>query len=100
MIQRIKSDVDRICNFLDALAKHPRGLQKYHEEAIRTVHDSWLDSEGEQSLRRWARSECARIWPARFSALDQEERRARDDIRALEELFNPPSSEGEDLRRT
>jgi hypothetical protein len=100
MIQRIKSDVDRICNFLDALAKHPRGLQKYHEEAIRTVHDSWLDSEGEQSLRRWARSECARIWPARFSALDQEERRAREDIRALEELFNPPPAEGEDLRRT
>jgi hypothetical protein len=44
---------------------HPRGLQKYHEEAVRTVHDSWLDREGEQSLRRWARSECARIWPHR-----------------------------------
>jgi serine/threonine protein kinase len=62
--QRVRTDVERICNFLEALAKHPRGLQKYHEEAVRTVHDSWLDREGEQSLRRWARSECSRIWPA------------------------------------
>lgn len=99
MLHRVRADVDRICNFLDALAKHPRGLQKYHEEAVRTVHDSWLDSEGEQSLRRWARSECGRIWPARFSALEQEERRAREDIRALEELFNPPA-EPQDLRRS
>lgn len=99
MLNRVRTDVDRICNFLDALAKHPRGLQKYHEEAVRTVNDSWLDSEGEQSLRRWARSECTRIWPARFSALDQEERRSREDIRALEELFNPPA-ENEDLRRS
>jgi hypothetical protein len=99
MLNRIKSDVDRICNFLEALAKHPRGLQKYHEEAIRTVNDSWLDSEGEQSLRRWARSECTRIWPVRFSALDQEERRAREDIRALEELFNPSEEQStSDLR--
>ncbi|MDP3274520.1 MAG: dynamin family protein [Deltaproteobacteria bacterium] len=103
MLNRIRSDVDRICNFLDALARHPRGLQKYHEEAIRTVHDAWFDSEGEQSLRRWARSECTRIWPVRFSALSQEEKRARDDIVALEELFNPApdvvASEQEDLRR-
>lgn len=87
MLERIRRDVERIVSFLEALARHPRGLQKYHEEAIRTVHDSWLDREGEQSLRRWARSECARIWPARFAAIDAEERRARDDIHALEELF-------------
>ena len=37
-------------NFLEALAKHPRGLQKYHEEAIRTVHDSWIDREGDAVL--------------------------------------------------
>jgi hypothetical protein len=99
MVNRVRADVDRICNFLDALARHPRGLQKYHEEAVRTVNDSWLDSEGEQSLRRWARSECTRIWPARFSTLDQDERRSREDIRALEELFNPPA-ESDDLRRS
>jgi hypothetical protein len=87
MLERVRRDVERICNFLEALARHPRGLQKYHEEAIRTVHDSWLDREGEQSLRRWARSECARIWPARFAAVEAEEKRAREDIRALEELF-------------
>jgi len=66
---------------------HPRGLQKYHEEAVRTVHDSWIDREGEQSLRRWVRSECARIWPHKFAAIDQEKERARNDIDALEELY-------------
>jgi len=88
MIGRVRTDVDRICNFLEALARHPRGLQKYHEEAVRTVHDSWLDREGEQSLRRWARSECVRIWPTHFAAIETEARRAREDIRALEELFS------------
>lgn len=88
MLNRVRTDVERICNFLEALAKHPRGLQKYHEEAVRTVHDSWLDREGEQSLRRWARSECSRIWPDRFTAIDGEARRAREDVRALEELFS------------
>ncbi len=87
MLGRVRTDVERICNFLEALAKHPRGLQKYHEEAVRTVHDSWLDREGEQSLRRWARSECVRIWPNQFAAVEAEARRAREDIRALEELF-------------
>jgi hypothetical protein len=87
MLGRVRADVERICNFLEALAKHPRGLQKYHEEAVRTVHDSWLDREGEQSLRRWARSECTRIWPTHFAAIDADARRAREDIRALEELF-------------
>jgi GTPase SAR1 family protein len=88
MIGRVRTDVERIANFLEALARHPRGLQKYHEEAVRTVHDSWLDREGEQSLRRWARSECSRIWPNHFAAVDAEARRAREDIRALEELFS------------
>jgi hypothetical protein len=88
MLGRVRTDVERICNFLEALAKHPRGLQKYHEEAVRTVHASWLDREGEQSLRRWARSECSRIWPDRFTAIDSEAKRARDDVRALEELFS------------
>lgn len=88
MLGRVRTDVERICNFLEALARHPRGLQKYHEEAVRTVHDSWLDREGEQSLRRWARSECVRIWPAQFAAIEAEAKRARDDIRALEELFS------------
>jgi hypothetical protein len=92
MLQRVRTDVERITNFLEALAKHPRGLQKYHEEAVRTVHDSWLDREGEQSLRRWARSECSRIWPDRFAALDAESRRAHDDIKALEELFTPAAA--------
>ncbi|MBI5533907.1 MAG: dynamin family protein [Deltaproteobacteria bacterium] len=87
MIQRVKADVERICNFLEALAKHPRGLQKYHEEAVRTVHDSWIDREGEQSLRRWVRSECARIWPHKFAAIEAEKDRARADIASLEELF-------------
>ncbi len=87
MIARVKEDVERICNFLEALAKHPRGLQKYHEEAVRTVHDSWIDREGEQSLRRWVRSECSRIWPHKFSAIDAEKERARADIESLEELF-------------
>ena len=87
MLGRVRQDVERICNFLEALAKHPRGLQKYHEEAVRTVHDSWIDREGEQSLRRWARSECTRIWPTHFAAIDADARRAREDIRALEELF-------------
>ena len=87
MIARVKEDVERICNFLEALAKHPRGLQKYHEEAVRTVHDSWIDREGEQSLRRWVRSECSRIWPHKFSAIDAEKDRARADIESLEELF-------------
>ena len=87
MITRVKADVERICNFLEALAKHPRGLQKYHEEAVRTVHDSWIDREGEQSLRRWVRSECSRIWPHKFSAIDAEKDRARADIESLEELF-------------
>ncbi len=87
MITRVKEDVERICNFLEALAKHPRGLQKYHEEAVRTVHDSWIDREGEQSLRRWVRSECSRIWPHKFSAIDAEKERARADIESLEELF-------------
>lgn len=87
MIARVKEDVERICNFLEALAKHPRGLQKYHEEAVRTVHDSWIDREGEQSLRRWVRSECSRIWPHKFAAIDAEKDRARADIEALEELF-------------
>jgi hypothetical protein len=88
MLGRVRTDVERISNFLEALAKHPRGLQKYHEEAVRTVHASWLDREGEQSLRRWARSECSRIWPDRFAAIDSEAKRARDDVRALEELFS------------
>ena len=87
MLLRVRSDVERICNFLEALAKHPRGLQKYHEEAVRTVHDSWIDREGEQSLRRWVRSECARIWPHKFAAIEAEQERARTDIEALEELF-------------
>ncbi len=87
MIERVKKDVERICDFLEALAKHPRGLQKYHEEAVRTVHDSWIDREGEQSLRRWVRSECARIWPHKFAAIEAEKERARADIEALEELF-------------
>lgn len=87
MLGRVRADVDRITSFMESLARHPRGLQKYHEEAVRTVLDSWLDREGEQSLRRWARSECARIWPDRFAAIESESRRARDDIRALEELF-------------
>lgn len=87
MLERVRADVDRICSFLEALAKHPRGLQKYHEEAVRTVHDSWIDREGEQSLRRWVRSECARIWPHKFAAIDAERERARADIAALEELF-------------
>jgi hypothetical protein len=90
MIARVKVDVERICDFLEALAKHPRGLQKYHEEAVRTVHDSWLDREGEQSLRRWVRSECSRIWPHKFAAIDAEKERARADIDALEELFGEP----------
>ena len=54
---------------------------------MRTVHDSWIDREGEQSLRRWVRSECSRIWPHKFAALDAEKERARNDIEALEELF-------------
>ncbi len=87
MIARVKADVGRICDFLEALAKHPRGLQKYHEEAVRTVHDSWIDREGEQSLRRWVRSECSRIWPHKFAAIEAEKDRARADIEALEELF-------------
>ncbi len=87
MLLRVRQDVERICNFLEALAKHPRGLQKYHEEAVRTVHDSWIDREGEQSLRRWVRSECHRVWPHRFAALEAEKERARADIEALEELF-------------
>jgi hypothetical protein len=87
MLARVKADVERVCDFLEALAKHPRGLQKYHEEAVRTVHDSWLDREGEQSLRRWVRSECSRIWPHKFAAIEAEKERARADIDALEELF-------------
>jgi len=87
MLARVRADVERICDFLEALAKHPRGLQKYHEEAVRTVHDSWIDREGEQSLRRWVRSECARIWPHKFAAIEAEKDRARADIDALEELF-------------
>ncbi|MFT3773085.1 MAG: dynamin family protein [Minicystis sp.] len=89
MLARVRADVERICDFLEALAKHPRGLQKYHEEAVRTVHDSWIDREGEQSLRRWVRSECARIWPHKFAAIEAEKDRARADIEALEELFGP-----------
>jgi hypothetical protein len=87
MLLRVRADVERICSFLEALAKHPRGLQKYHEEAVRTVHDSWIDREGEQSLRRWVRSECAHVWPHRFAAIEAEKARARGDIDALEELF-------------
>ena len=87
MLTRVRADVERICDFLEALAKHPRGLQKYHEEAVRTVHDSWIDREGEQSLRRWVRSECSRIWPHKFAAIDTEKERALADIDALEELF-------------
>jgi hypothetical protein len=87
MLGRVRTDVDRICSFLEALAKHPRGLQKYHEEAVRTVHDSWIDREGTQSLRRWVRSECASIWPHKFAAIEAEKERARADIDALEELF-------------
>jgi hypothetical protein len=92
MLARVRADVERICDFLEALAKHPRGLQKYHEEAVRTVHDSWIDREGEQSLRRWVRSECSRIWPHKFAAIDQEKERARADIDALEELFGASQS--------
>lgn len=92
MIARVKADVDRICSFLEALAKHPRGLQKYHEETVRTVLDSWLDREGEQSLRRWVRSECSRIWPHKFAAIEAEKERALADIEALEELFGSSSS--------
>lgn len=91
MLLRVRQDVERICNFLEALAKHPRGLQKYHEEAVRTVHDSWIDREGEQSLRRWVRSECTLVWPHRFAALEAEKARARADIEALEELFGSAS---------
>jgi len=91
MLARVRADVERICDFLEALAKHPRGLQKYHEEAVRTVHDSWIDREGEQSLRRWVRSECARIWPHKFAAIEAEKDRARADIEALEELFGSAS---------
>jgi hypothetical protein len=87
MLQRVRGDVERICNFLEALAKHPRGLQKYHEEAVRTVHDSWIDREGEQSMRRWVRSECARLWPHKFASIETEKERARADIDALEVLF-------------
>jgi hypothetical protein len=87
MLTRVRADIDRICSFLEALAKHPRGLQKYHEEAVRTVHDSWIDREGEQSLRRWVRSECSRVWPHKFAAIEGEKERARADISALEELF-------------
>jgi hypothetical protein len=94
MIVRVKADVERICDFLEALAKHPRGLQKYHEEAVRTVHDSWIDREGEQSLRRWVRSECSRIWPHKFAAIESEKERARADIEALEELFGAPGPAG------
>src|SRR5262249_5198239 len=90
MIARVKADVERICDFLEALAKHPRGPQKYHQEAGRTVHDSCIDREGEQSLRRWVRSECARIWPHKFAAIESEKERARADIEALEELFGSP----------
>ncbi|MEI7891656.1 MAG: dynamin family protein [Myxococcales bacterium] len=94
MLVRVRADVERICDFLEALAKHPRGLQKYHEEAVRTVHDSWIDREGEQSLRRWVRSECARIWPHKFAAIEQEKARARADIEALEELFGVSKVQG------
>jgi hypothetical protein len=87
MLGRVRADLERICNFLEALAKHPRGLQKYHEEAVRTVHDAWIDREGEQSLRRWVRSECAHVWPHKFAAIEAEKERARRDIEALEELF-------------
>ena len=87
MLLRVRADVERICNFLEALAKHPRGLQKYHEEAVRTVHDSWIDREGEQSLRRWMRSECVRVWPHKFAAIEAEKDRAKADVEALEELF-------------
>ena len=97
MLTRVKVDVERICDFLEALAKHPRGLQKYHEEAVRTVHDSWLDREGEQSLRRWVRSECARIWPHKFAAIEAEKERARADIDALEELFGASGAAGSAL---
>ncbi len=97
MLERVRSDVIRICNFLEALAKHPRGLQKYHEEAVRTVHDSWIDREGEQSLRRWVKSECARIWPHKFAAIEAEKDRARSDIEALEELFS--GARGEDVAK-
>ncbi|MBK6514061.1 MAG: dynamin family protein [Polyangiaceae bacterium] len=93
MLLRVRQDVERICNFLEALAKHPRGLQKYHEEAVRTVHDSWIDREGEQSLRRWVRSECTLVWPHRFAALEAEKARARADIEALEELFGSPAAQ-------
>jgi hypothetical protein len=93
MLARVRTDVDRICSFLEALAKHPRGLQKYHEETVRTVLDSWLDREGEQSLRRWVRSECARIWPHKFAAIEAEKERALADIEALEELFGSRSAE-------
>jgi hypothetical protein len=93
MLLRVRADVERICNFLEALAKHPRGLQKYHEEAVRTVHDSWIDREGEQSLRRWMRSECVRVWPHRFAALEAEKDRARADVLALEELFGARGQE-------
>ena len=95
MLGRLRADVDRICNFLEALAKHPRGLQKYHEEAVRTVHDAWIDREGVQSLRRWVRSECTRIWPHKFAAIETEKQRAQDDIRALEELFGGEADEGQ-----
>ncbi|MCK6587479.1 MAG: dynamin family protein [Polyangiaceae bacterium] len=93
MLGRVRTDVDRICSFLEALAKHPRGLQKYHEETVRTVLDSWIDREGEQSLRRWVRSECARIWPHKFAAIEAEKERAQADIDALEELFGARSEE-------
>jgi hypothetical protein len=93
MLARVRTDVDRICSFLEALAKHPRGLQKYHEETVRTVLDSWIDREGEQSLRRWVRSECARIWPHKFAAIEAEKERALADIEALEELFGSRSAE-------
>lgn len=92
MLGRVRIDIERICNFLEALAKHPRGLQKYHEEAIRTVHDSWLDRPGEQSMRRWVRSECNHVWPHKFAAIEAEKERARADIQSLEELFSNRSN--------
>ncbi|MCL2823277.1 MAG: dynamin family protein [Polyangiaceae bacterium] len=87
MLARLRNDVDRICNFLDALANNQRGLQKYHEEVVTTVKDAWIEPAGVQSLSRWVRSECAQVWPHKFAVIETEKDRARSDIRALEELF-------------
>jgi hypothetical protein len=38
------------------------------------------------------RSECVRVWPHRFAAIEAEKERARADVEALEDLFGNPSA--------